>query len=120
MDEQDIIREICVAIPLVCQICRTAIRYDRIDLRGGTEKTWIVQGLCSTCNQGLPLNVNIEHPNVQRAIWDVCGDRSISEEVKLRGSGDIPSDYEGDLPYILGRLWQAGPKDDPHPPPTLV
>ena len=120
MDEQDIIREICVLIPLRCLKCKIAIRHDRIDLRGGTEKTWLVQGLCSTCGQGQPLEVNLEHPTVQRAIADVCGDRSIVEEVRLRKSGDIPTNYEGERPDILGRFWQAGPKDDPHPPPPAL
>jgi len=116
MDEQDIIREICVHIPLVCQICRTPFQHDRIDLHGGGEKVWFVQGLCSTCDKGYPLHVDVEHPNVQRAIGDVCGDRSIAEEARLRSSGEIPPGYERQLPDLLGSLWESGPKDEPKSP----
>ncbi|OGY32608.1 MAG: hypothetical protein A3A57_01220 [Candidatus Woykebacteria bacterium RIFCSPLOWO2_01_FULL_41_12] len=116
MEAQDIIREICVNIPLVCQICRTPFRYDRIDITGGTEKIWRVQGLCSTCNQSYPLNVNFEHPDVRRAREAICGNRSIAEEVQLRSSGEIPPGYERQLPDLLGSLWEAGPKDEPKSP----
>ncbi len=120
MDEQDIIRQICVGIPLACPACKTLFRYDRIDLKQISEKVWSVQALCSTCSQGYTLNVSAEHSDAKRAKEAVCGDRSIAEEALLRTSGQIPPDYESGLPFILARIWQADPKDDPHPPPTPV
>lgn len=116
MEAQDIIREICVNIPLVCPTCKTPFRHDRIDIRGWNDKVWFVQGLCYPCNQGPFLDVNVERPDVQRAKEAVCGNRSIAEEVQLRSSGEIPPGYERQLPALLGSMWEAGPKDEPKSP----
>lgn len=116
MDEQDIFREICVNLPLVCPRCQTAFRYDRIDVKGD----WEFLALCENCDLGFSVKINPKGRDIVKAKEAVCGDRSIAEEVRLRASGDIPANYELQLAGLLGTLWEAGPKDDPYPPPALV
>ncbi|MCH7541509.1 hypothetical protein IH981_01895 [Patescibacteria group bacterium] len=120
MNEEDIIREICVAIPLTCPRCRKKIRFDRIDLLGISNVGWIVRIICGQCNEPRQVTVDRSNPLVVVAEFAVLGDRFIDEELRCRGEPVIPPDYERRLPTLLTDFWSNGPEEEPQPPRTLA
>jgi len=115
MDEQDIVREICAAIPIRCLRCGQSYRLDRVNLIGKTRKGRLVYGLCGDCNRTSLFFLNDSFRGFKRACFAVLGERSIAEELKLR-LRPIPTDYENQLPDVLGEIWLRGPKEDPNRP----
>ena len=117
---ENLIREICWEIPIICPDCETRIPDHRIDLKDIRGRFWYLQILCGGCDKSYPSIVDTNFPNVKTAIEQVCGDRGLSEEVRLRNSGEITHSYEKELPRVLEEWWENGPKENPHPPQTVV
>jgi len=120
MSKEGIIRDICTAIPLTCPKCQIEFRGDRIDLKRIVKGEWHLWALCGNCGRSHSVSLNTQHPVVRAAIQQVCGDRRIGEEARLRATGEIPPFYEKELPAILEKWWERGPKDDPHPHPPAT
>ena len=117
MTEEDIIREICAAIPLLCPRCRNPIRLDRIDLEGISGSSWYLRLICSGCDVCYPYVLHTGKQKVKAAKFAVLGERTIDEELDLRG-GVIAADYEKHLPSLLSDFWRNEPKKEPPPPVT--
>ncbi len=117
MNEEDIIREICVAIPLRCRRCRNPIRADRIELEGTSGSSWYLRLICGGCDLWYQDVLSTRKRKVRAAKRAVLGERTIDEELDLRG-GVIPIDYEKYLPLLLSEVWRSAPKKEPPPPVT--
>lgn len=120
MNTEDIVREICLVIPITCPTCGIWIPGYRIDLKDMRKGVWYLWVLCGSCNKSCTILVDTHLPPNKAAIKQICGDRSLYEEVTLRNSGIIPPRYEQRLPSLLGKLWGNGPKENPYPPRTAV
>ena len=116
MEVEDIVREICTAIPFCCEKCHNSIRWDRIELLGMNKDTLFIQYVCGTCDRSFRAEVDLTRTTVRKAYFAVLGDRTIKEEVRLRGT-PIQMDYNLLLPRLLGNLWTLGPLVEPDPPP---
>ena len=117
MNEEDIIREICAAIPLRCPRCRNPIRADRIELEGTSSSSWYLRLICGDCDFWYQDVLHTGSRKVKAAIYAVLGERTIDDELDLRG-GVIPTDYEKHLPSLLSDFWRNEPKKEPPPPVT--
>lgn len=112
MTMENIVREVCAAIPLCCR-CGAPFRPDRIDLVGSSRKSWHVYATCGRCDEIFQISVDLEHPSVSKACFTILGERTLEEEVRLLAEPEIPLNYKGQLPVLFGNLWTAGPKEEP-------